>query len=154
MSDFSLRRDDWGRLVLIDAGGQEHVGVEPVRCFPITDPHRGIAFVNPRGKEVAWVDALDTLPTATRQLLEQEMALREFMPQLRRVLHISGAVEPTEWEVETDRGKVRFTVNSEDDVRQLSGRRAIIHDSNGIRYLIPDMDALDARSRRLLERYL
>jgi hypothetical protein len=30
----------------------------------------------------------------------------------------------------------------------------LITDAHGIRYLIPDVEALDAHSRRLLERYL
>jgi hypothetical protein len=76
------------------------------------------------------------------------------MPQVRRILEVRGAVEPTEWEVETDRGPARFVLNSEDDVRRLGEDRALILDAHGIRYLIPSLSALDGRSRRLLERYL
>jgi hypothetical protein len=140
--------------VLVDEADKEHVGVEPVRCFPITDPARGISLVSAAGHEVVWIDSLQSLPEGVRQLLEEEMARREFMPQLQRVLHVSGTVEPTEWEVETDRGRTRFLLNSEDDVRRLDGKRAMVHDADGIRYLIPDLDALDAHSLRLLERYL
>ena len=73
---------------------------------------------------------------------------------VRRIVRISAPVEPSEWEVETDRGRTRFVLNSEDDVRRLSDHRALIFDAHGIRYLIPDLRALDGTSRRLLERYL
>jgi hypothetical protein len=39
-------------------------------------------------------------------------------------------------------------------VHPLDGHRALLTDANGLRYLIPDVRALDAHSRRLLERYL
>jgi hypothetical protein len=63
-------------------------------------------------------------------------------------------VEPSEWEVETDRGPTRFILNNEDDVRRLDDQRALVIDASGIRYLIPDLRSLDAASRRVLERYL
>jgi hypothetical protein len=47
-----------------------------------------------------------------------------------------------------------FLLNSEEDVFPLRRGRALTTDSHGIRYLIDDLAALDANSRRLLERYL
>ena len=55
--------------------------------------------------------------------------------------------------VETDRGPVLLTLNSEDDVRRLGPHRALIVDAQGLRYLVPDLRALDAASRRILEHY-
>ena len=154
MSAFTLRLDPFGRLVLTDAQGKEHVGAEAVRGFPISDPRHGIAIVDVAGRELIWVEDLDQLPDAERRILEEELPRREFMPILRRVLHVSGVVEPNEWDVETDRGTVKFLLDSEDDVRRLGEGRALIIDSHGIRYLIPDMAALDPATRRILERYL
>lgn len=151
---FILRVDSWSRLLLIQPDGTTHTGVEVVRCFPISDPTHGIAVLDAAGREVVWIDNLQELPPEIRQTIDEKLRQRDFMPQLLRVLSVSGVVEPTEWEVETDRGKTRFTLNSEDDIHCLTGRRALIVDANGIRYLIPDIAALDARSRRLLERFL
>ena len=67
---------------------------------------------------------------------------------------MSAPVEPSEWEVETDRGRTSFVLNNEDDVHELGGHRALVTNAHGIRYLIPDTRQLDAISRRLLERYL
>ena len=151
---FTLHYDAWGRLVLTDADGRQHVGVEPVRAFPISDPCHGLALLSPEGRELAWIDSLDDLPPPVRRVLEEDLARREFLPVIRRILKVSAPVEPSEWEVETDRGRTRFVLNSEDDIRPLSDSRALVLDARGIRYLIPDVRRLDATSRRLLERYL
>ena len=151
---FGLHYDAWGRLVLTDAAGREHVGVEPVRAFPISDPRHGLALCDAEGHELVWVEDLDALPPPLRRFLEDDLARREFVPVVRRIVAVSAPVEPSEWEVETDRGRTRFVLNSEDDVRRLSDHRALLVDAHGIRYLIPDTRALDATSRRLLERYL
>jgi hypothetical protein len=150
---FTLHHGADRRLVLTE-GGREHVGVEPVRAFPISDPCHGIALCDADGRELAWIDDLDTLPVSVRTVLEEELARREFLPVIRRVLKVSAPTEPSEWDVETDRGPTRFVLNSEADVRRLDERRALVVDAHGIRYLIADTDALDAVSRRLLERYL
>jgi hypothetical protein len=154
VTPFQLHLDAWGRLVLTETSGRQHVGVEAVRGFPISDPRRGISLLDSEGREVVWIEDLDDLPSPTRAVLEEELPRREFTPQLRRILHVSGVVEPTEWEVETDRGRTKFTLDSEDDIRRLGPDRAILTDANGIRYLIPDLASLDPHSRRALERYL
>jgi hypothetical protein len=151
---FRLHHDAWGRLVLTDAAGREHVGVHPVRAFPISDPGCGIAVCDADGHELVWIERLDELAESVRRVLEDDLARREFVPQVRRILRVSAPVEPSEWEVETDRGRTRFVLPSEDNVFRLEDGRALLIDAHGIRYLIPDTRALDATSRRLLERYL
>jgi hypothetical protein len=150
-----LHRDGRGRLIYTDAAGRQHVGVEPVRAFPISAPGHGIALCDgSTGRELLWIERLDDLPPGPRAVLEAELAQREFVPVLHRVVRISAPAEPSEWEVETDRGPTRFVLNSEDDVHSLDGQRALVKDAQGLRYLIPDLRKLDATSRRLLERYL
>jgi hypothetical protein len=151
---FDLHHDDWGRLVLTDADGRQHVGVEVVRAFPLSTPRRFIAICDPKGRELLWLDGLDGLPPKLEEQIEIELSKREFLPMIQRIVKISSPVEPSEWEVETDRGRTFFMLDSEDDVHQMDGVRALITDAHGIRYLIPNIARLDAESRRLLERYL
>jgi hypothetical protein len=153
-AEFGLHHDAWGQLVLTDAAGRQHAGVEPVRAFPLSDPDGGLAICDADGHELVWIDDLAALPEPVRRLLVEHLARREFVPLIRQVVRVSAPVEPSEWEVETDRGPTRFLLNSEDDVYRLDERRALVTDAHGIRYLIPDTTALDAGSRRLLERYL
>jgi hypothetical protein len=148
-----IHRDAWGRLVLTDAEGREHVGVEPVRAFPLSDPEHGLSLCDADGREILWIDHLPELPPAVLRELTEELAKREFVPVIRRLLRVSPR-EPSEWVVQTDRGGTTFLLNSEDDVHRLDERRTLVTDSHGIRYLIVDPEKLDATSRRFLERYL
>jgi Domain of unknown function (DUF1854) len=151
---FGLHPDAWGRLVLTDADGRQYAGVEIVRAFPLSDPRRGISICDAKGRELMWLADLDALPPPLARQIEDELAKREFVPIIHRIVKVSAPVEPSEWEVETDRGRTSFVLNNDDDVHELEGHRALITDANGIRYLIPDIEQLDANSRRLLERYL
>jgi hypothetical protein len=154
VSGIALQRDTWGRLVLIDAEGRRTVGVDPVRAFPYSDPDHWVSLCDADGREVLSIESLASLAPAVRQAIEEELAQREFVPVIKRLVRVSSEATPCTWDVETDRGTTRFTLNSEDDVRRLGPHRALVADFQGIRYLIPDTRALDASSRRLLERYL
>jgi hypothetical protein len=151
---FRLYHDALGRLVLTEADGGEHVDVEPARAFPISDPANRISIRDAQGHEIRWIESLAGLPPDVRAVLETDLRRREFMPVVRRILHMAAFTEPSQWDVETDRGRTQFLLGNEDDVHRLEGHRAVIIDTHGIRYLIPDTRALDGHSRRILERYL
>ncbi len=151
---FSLGHDDWGRLVLTDAEGNRCPGVEVVRAFPLSAPRQFVSICDPKGRELLWLDRLDDLPESLAQCVEEELSKREFLPIVHRIVSISSPVEPSEWEVETDRGPTFFMLDSEDDIHELDECRALITDAHGIRYLIPDKTKLDEGSLRYLERYL
>lgn len=153
-SAFTLHRDAWGRLVLVDAHGEEYPGVEPVRAFPISDSAHAIAICDSDGREVLYVDDPARLPDSLRQVLEAELAQREFMPIVTRIRAVSSDSAPSEWDIDTDRGPTHFILNNEDDVRRLNPNQALLIDVQGLRYFIPSISALDAHSRRTLERYL
>jgi hypothetical protein len=154
LRSISLRRDAWGRLVLVDSDGTEHVDVAPVRAFPHSDPEGGVAIVDDAGTELAWIERLDAVPVVLREQIEAAFAENDFVPRITKIHRVLSATEPSQWDVETDRGRTEFVVKNDDDVRRLDARRAIVVDSNGIRYMIDDTRELDAYSRRMLERFL
>ena len=154
---FQLERQASGRLLFIGPGGEPHVGVLPVRAFPLAAPDEGISLVSTEGHELAWIEALQALPSALRTLLQEELALRDFVPEIRRLKSVSTFATPSIWTVETDRGDTTFVLKGEEDIRRLGhqGRRALlITGSEGVQYSVADMSALDRASRRLLERFL
>lgn len=154
MTDFRLERNPLGRLVLTTAGGEVVEDVVPVRAFPIAAPDAGIALVSPDGHEVAWMDHLDQLPAALRSLVEEELASREFVPEIRRIDSVSSFATPSTWQVATDRGETTLVLKGEEDIRRLSQTMLMIADANGIQFLVRDLQALDKGSRRLLDRFL
>ena len=103
-ANFQLQRDSFGRLVLTSADGERHEGVTPVRDFPIGAPDEGISLVNFEGHEVGWAERLADLPPAIRALIDEELASREFVPEIERIVAVSSFACPSTWQVATDRG--------------------------------------------------
>lgn len=154
MLNFRLHRNSFGRLVFTDTAGAEHAGVVPVHAFPISAPTEGVALVSTDGHELIWIDHLADLPDATRHLLEEELASREFIPEIHGIRQVSTFATPSIWEVETDRGRTSFILKGEDDIRRLNHNSLLIADSNGIHFLVRDIQQLDKHSRKLLDRFL
>lgn len=153
-ASFQLQRDRYGRLVLTTENGQRHEGVTPVRAFPIAAPDEGISLVNFEGHEVGWAACLADLPPAVRELVEEELASREFVPEIRRIAGVSSFACPSTWQVDTDRGPAELVLKGEEDIRRLSRERLLIADSHGIQFLVRDLTQLDRHSRKLLDRFL
>jgi hypothetical protein len=152
--DFELQRNAFGRLVLTGADGVLHVGVVPVRAFPIAAPDEGLSLLSAEGHELAWIDSLGDLPPAQRALVDEELASREFMPQIRRLHAVSTFSTPSTWTVDTDLGSTRFVLKGEEDIRRIGRTTLLIADSQGLQFMVRDLSALDRHSRRLLERFL
>ncbi len=151
---FELQRDSYGRLVLTDENRDIHTGVTPVRAFPIAAPDEGLSLVNYEGHEVAWIDNITDLPPAIGQLIEAELASREFVPEIERIEAVSSFACPSTWQVVTNRGKTELLLKGEEDIRRLSQSRLLIADSHGIQFLIRDQTQLDRQSKKLLDRFL
>jgi hypothetical protein len=148
---WKLERADHGRLDFVSAAGRRHVDVDVVRAFPISAPAGPVAIVDVDGEELAWIDGLVDLDAPLRQLLEQELAQREFLPVIERIESVTDG-EPMEWSVATDRGPRRFKLAHADDIAYAPDGGAFISDVAGVRYHIVNVSKLDGRSRRLLDR--
>jgi hypothetical protein len=153
-ANFELTRNAFGRLVLTTAAGEVCEGVVPVRAFPIADPNGGIAFIGPDGHEAAWIARLDALPAALRQLVEEELGRREFMPEILRIRGVSSFATPSTWRIDTDRGQTQLVLWGEEFIRRLGKSGLLIEDSHGIHFFVRDLNRLDATSRKLLDRFL
>ena len=153
-ADYQLQRDASGRLVLIDAAGVRHEGVVPVRAFPISAPEDGIALVDAHGHELAWIERIEALPAELAEIVADELAIREFMPVISRIISVSSFATPSTWRVATNRGETDLVLKGEEDIRRLTPPALLIADTHGIHYLIRDRGALDAQSRKFLDRFL
>lgn len=151
---FALSRDAFGRLVLTLPDGIVHESVVPARAFPILEPQGGLALMSVEGHELAWIDDPAALPQPARDLIEEELASREFMPEISALLEVSSFATPSTWRVATDRGETELVLKGEEDIRRLPGGMLLIADIHGLQYLIRRPEALDRPSRKLLDRFL
>ena len=152
--NFQLERDAFGRLVLTDARGQRHVGVVPVRAFPLSAPGEGLSLVGADGRERLWIDSADALPAALREVLDADLAARDFAPELLKLHSVSSFGVPSTWKITTDRGETTFVLKAEEDIRRLEGGSLLLASSHGLQFRVADPKALDRASRKLLERFL
>ncbi|MCE1249891.1 MAG: DUF1854 domain-containing protein [Comamonadaceae bacterium] len=151
----TLQRNPQGRLELTLADGSRHAGVTPVRAFPIAAPEEGLSLVGSDGHELQWIERLADLPPAARALVEEELAVREFVPEIEKIVGVSSFSMPSQWQLQTDRGPARLQLKAEEDIRRLAGRtHLLIASADGVQYRIRDTQQLDKHSRKLLERFL
>ena len=152
---FALQRDAFGKLVLTSSSNERYEGVVPVRAFPIQSPEVGISLVNTDGQEVAWIEELDRVEQPAQTLIRQELGTREFMPVIKRIVSVTSFSTPCTWRVETDRGDTEFVLRGDEDIRRVGSEGTLlIADSHGIQFLVRDHMALEARSRKILDRFL
>ena len=151
---FKLERDAFGHLVLIEAEGVRHVGVVPVRAFPLSAPGESLSLVGREGRELVWIDRVADLPEPIRALLAEDLAARDFAPRLLKLHKVSSFGVPSTWTVSTDRGDTQFVLKAEEDIRRLDDGALLIASADGVQFRIPDAKALDRGSRKLLERFL
>ena len=144
-----------GQLVLQMPDGIERIGIVPIRAFPISAADQGLSLVGADGHECLWLPSLDALCSSSREVIAQELKLREFVPTIERIISVSGFSTPSTWSVLTDHGPAQLVLRAEEDIRRLSGRtRLLIAASDGVHFSIPDTSQLDKASRRLLDRFL
>ena len=152
---WGLQRNAFGKLVFTPEQGAPVEGVQPVRAFPIQAPEDGISLLHPDGQELVWIERLSALPEALRTLVTQELQGREMMPVIGRIASVSSYATPSTWQVETDRGTTHFVLRGDEDIRRVGTEgMLLIADSHGIQYLVRDQYALDAHSKKILDRFL
>jgi len=151
---FTLALDAFGKLVLTLADGTQHVGAVAVRAFPIAAPQQSISILSAEGKELVWIESLDTLSDNERQHVLQALQGREFMPEILRLDGVNSFSTPSVWRVQTSRGATEFVLKGEEDILRLSPTTLIVADAHGVQFLIRDLPALDRHTRKLLDRFL
>ncbi len=152
--DFSLAFDPFGKLVVCLADGTQHVGAVVARAFPIATPDHCISILSAEGKELAWVENLNDLPSNERDIVAQALQGREFMPEILRLDGVNSFSTPSIWRVQTNRGPAQLVLKGEEDIRRLSASRLIVADAHGVQFLIRDLPSLDRHTRKLLDRFL
>jgi hypothetical protein len=152
--NFTLAFDPFGKLVVTLADGTQHVGAVVARAFPIAAPDQTISILSAEGKELAWIEHLNDLPEAQRDIVSQALQGREFMPEILRLEGVNSFSTPSIWRVQTNRGPAQLVLKGEEDIRRLTTHRLIVADAHGVQFLIRDLPSLDRHTRKLLDRFL
>jgi ABC-type glutathione transport system ATPase component len=130
-----------------------HVVVMP--AAPLSHPDRYIVILDGDGAEVCFLRDPADLEPRSRQVLAEELRARDLTGTIQRIDVVREEMGLTHFAVRTDRGPRGFALRrAEENVRRLGDRRLLLVDLDGNRFTIPDVNALDKRSARLLEQVL
>ncbi len=126
--------------------------VSLVRLFPLSDPERWVAVITAEGREVGILADVAELPPDARDAVRDDLHRRYMVPEIRRIVSCRDRYDLAEWTVETNRGQVTFlTRHVREQVKRPFPSRLVLLDVEGNRYDVPDVDALDPDSRRILD---
>jgi hypothetical protein len=148
-----VRRAD-GRLVLRRENGDGETPVQAACCFPWTHPHEFISLRDDKGKEQLLIEDLQQVESPARELIEEELAERNFLPRVTGIEAITDEMELFHWKVITAAGPRRFLTRRSDHPRKLANGDVLIKDVSNDLYLIPNPKGLDPKSLKLLWVYL
>ncbi len=131
------------------------------RSFPVTAPDEFLSVREPdtrkkgRGSEIGMIRNIHIFDKETVALLNAELELRYFTPEIKRILSAKEKFGYCYWEAETTAGTVSFVLNNPfSNIRKLEDGRILIADMDGNCFLIPDPEALDRQSYKVLEIYI
>ena len=150
------RRPD-GRLVHV---GQDSSGAEKETpalvtcCFPWSRPLEYVSLRDDKGHEIVLIEDLNALGSEQRGLIEEELALRNFLPKVVEIRAIKEQTELFHWEVMTNAGPRSFLTRRNERPRRLASGEVLIKDVCNDIFMIPRSEDLDAKSLRLLWVYL
>lgn len=142
-------------LVDMELGGKIYENIEPRRLFPATNADKFITLLDESGTEQAVIRDLNTLPEAQRKIIEECLDEYYLIPRIIQVLDMNEKLGVVILDTVTDRGPIKIEVRNQlHGIKLVPGRRVLIRDGNDNRYEIPNIEALDAHSRRLLDCYV
>ena len=155
VQDIILFRSPPWALRLTVRNDRSYPRIKIVRAAPLSFSDRFISILDDKDVEIGMIDDLAEVDADTRALIEEELEKRYLTSIVKEIISIQSEYGTSYWEVETDRGRRDFVVQNVSENAQWPGdRRLLLLDVDGNRFDIPDLDALDSRSRKLVENLL
>jgi hypothetical protein len=143
------------RLRLTVGDEKSYLTVKPAWAAPLSYPNRYLSLLDEQGEEIVLLPDLSALPPESRTAVERELRQRYLTATVTAVTHAKQEYGATYWSVETDRGPREFvTQNLQENALWFSDTHLLLVDVDGNRFEIPDVAALDARSRAYVQAIL
>jgi hypothetical protein len=155
-----VRRGDTLSLTVTEGDVSAHYPRVVLRsCFPVSDT---ASFLSVRDAdsdkqpEIGIIEDWTKLDSENREAVAAELDLYYLVPKITRIDEIKEELGFLYWKVDTDKGPQEFVMRNSitRNTRQVSEVHWLIIDVNEARHEISDFAQLDARSQKLLERFL
>ena len=123
--------------------------------FPLSLPSSFISILDGAGDQVAILKDLKGLDPESLGLLNEDFNRRYFTPRLSQLSTVRLEAGMWHFVADSQRGKVDFFVrNWRDSAQEIAPNRWHITSVDGARYEIPNLEALDDVSRKLMDQLL
>jgi len=137
--------------IIVHLKGAVYENASAVWAFPFTDRRHWIQVrdsdENPRGL----ISAIHDVERASRDVLQRSLERRYFLPKIQRVHSTREEFGLLTVDADTDRGRISFTINNpRENIHWVGQTRFLFVAPEENRYEIPDVEALDAKSRALI----
>lgn len=146
-----------GGFAALTYKGTDYGHVNIIRAFPFSSPNEFLSVRKIEGKndEIGIIENLNVFDENTKVLINSQLEIRYFMPEILKIYSIKEEYGHTYWSVLTNKGKCKFTSSSGSSgaVFQID-ERVIIKDSVENRYEIKNINALSPKELKKLELYL
>ncbi len=140
------------RLTLED---RSYLTVKPAWSAPLTRPSKFLALLDSKGEEITTINDPEELDEASLAAVQQELHRRYLTATVHKITHAKSEFGAGYWHVVTDRGERDFVTQSlQENAQWLSPVHLLLVDVDGNRFEIPDVSALDERSRMYAEAML
>ncbi len=134
------------RALLPDRCG---MNVQVLRAFPLSRDDQYFVIRDGKNKELGMVESTSGLSEQNARLLKESLANRYFLPQITKIYTIFEKFGSSQWDVETDRGRVQIASKAlHEAITELSPVRFLIRDNEDNRFEIRDVMALDEESQK------
>lgn len=125
------------------------------RAFPFETPNEYISVLDKDGREHGLIRTLEGFSDEARDIILGELDRKYLCPVISKILSLKEKLGYSYWEVETDYGKLSFSMyDTYRNIARVGGGLLIIQDVDGNRYRIDDYNKLDRKSYKKIELYL
>lgn len=125
------------------------------QLMPLSNPEAYISIAADEDTEIGILVNPSELAPESLKILQEELDKRYFTPTIQKIYRVKEHFGIHEWEVETERGRITFSVRGlNQNIKQVPPARLFVTDVRGNRYDIPDYRELDAQSYHQIQRHL
>lgn len=149
-----FREPAWMLRMTIE-GDRSYLKVKIVRAAPLSNPAQYICFLDARDEVITMVKEPDDLDPDSQRIVQEELHQRYLTAVIERIHSVRSDFGVSYWDVQTNRGRREFVVQSVAESAQwLSERHLLLVDVDGNRFEIPSLDTLDQKSVGLIDQVL
>ncbi len=149
---FSFNKNNF---LIMTLNGEDKGRVKLIRSYPYSLTEEYICVHDLEDKEIGIIKTLSDLDISSKECCVKELETRYYCPTVTTVKSIKERMGHFYFETVIDGKEKKFTVRDiTRNLRHASENTLLIFDMDGNRYIIPDFEAIEDKSKRLLEPYL